>query len=213
MQNNQPSGISLGDFQTGCFVNSIAKTSWSHDIFIDKPISEPADYREALSILYGSTPEDEVTLIINSVGGGLDAAMSVVDGIKQTQAEVVAIITGPCHSAASIIALNSPKVVIMDNAYMMVHTASFGPFGNAPDVKAQTEFTLNQIERIIDSTYTGFLTPEEIQSVKDGKSFWFDAEEIKVRLQNKADHLKALRPLEVADEEVELDCCGGDCHE
>jgi hypothetical protein len=67
----------------------------------------------------------------------------------------------------------------------MIHTASFGSSGNTPTVKAHTDFTVKQCEKLLLDAYEGFLTKAEIEKVLNGIELWFNAEEIKPRLRNR----------------------------
>ncbi len=172
------------------YINSVDKYSKKYNIFLDSDIGEPSDYRDFLTILFNSSNVDEIHIYINCFGGNLDTTLSLVEGIKSSPAKVTAILMGPCHSAASIIALNCDEIVILDNAYAMIHTASMGYSGNVGNIKSHTDFAVNQIEKLITSTYEGFLTPEELDKVKSGSELWFNAKELRKRIKNKYKLLK-----------------------
>ena len=171
------------------YITSIEKTVYRHDVFLDTDIGDPAHYRELLSLLFNCTEDDTVNLFINSHGGQLDTALAIVEGLKTTKAHVVAIIIGACHSAASIITMYCHEVAVLDNAYSMVHTASFGAQGNTGNVKAHTEFTIRQVEKLLNETYEGFLTKEELVKIKSGVEMWFDADEIRKRMVSRVKFL------------------------
>jgi ATP-dependent protease ClpP protease subunit len=167
------------------YINSTAHTVHHHDVFLDTEISEPADYRDLISLLFGATEYDTINIFINSNGGHLDTAMAIVEGIKATQATVTAVIIGACHSAASIISMYCHEVAVLDSAYSMVHTASFGAAGSTGNVAAHTEFTVRQVDKLLTDTYEGFLTKDELVKVKQGVEIWFDAEEIRTRMEHR----------------------------
>lgn len=167
------------------YINSIERTVHHHDVFLDDEISEPSNYRELLALLFNAGEGDSVNIFINSNGGHLDTALAVVEGLKATQADVTAVLIGACHSAASIISMYCHEVAVLDNAYSMIHTASFGAVGNTGNVKAHTEFTVRQVEKLLQDTYEGFLTKEEMQKVKQGVELWFDADEIRKRMESR----------------------------
>ena len=68
---------------------------------------------------------------------------------------------------------------------MMIHTASFGNFGNTTTVKTQTDFTVDQVEKLLDDAYNGFLDKTELKEVKQGIELWFNADDIKKRLKKR----------------------------
>jgi ATP-dependent protease ClpP protease subunit len=171
------------------YISVNERTARHFDVFLDSNIEEPSEYRELLSVLFNATDDDTVNIFINSNGGHLDTALAIVEGLKSTSAHVTAVIIGACHSAASIISMYCHEVAVLDNAYSMVHTASYGTAGNTGNVKAHTEFTTRQVEKLLNDTYEGFLTKEELTKVKQGVELWFDADEIRARMKNRVKHL------------------------
>lgn len=167
------------------YVNTYEHTFKHHDVFLDSDIAEPSEYRELISLLFNSNENDTINLFINSDGGHLDTALAIVEGLKATEARVTAVLIGACHSAASIISMYCHEVAVLDSAYSMIHTASFGAQGNTSNVKSHTEFTVRQVEKLLNNTYDGFLTKEEMAKVKQGVELWFDADEIRKRMTNR----------------------------
>ena len=166
-------------------INTITSSYNTHEVFIDSEIEEPSKYRELVSVLINAGPNDKIHLYINSPGGHLDTAGAIISGILSSQAEVTAFLMGACHSAASLIAMYCHAVHVYDTAYMMVHTASFGSSGNTPTVKAHTDFTIKQCEKLMKDAYEGFLTEDELKKVLNGIELWYNAEEIKPRLKKR----------------------------
>lgn len=175
----------LGQSKQDQYISTSDHVFKHHDVFIDTDIGEPGEYRELISILFNASENDTINIFINSGGGNLDTALAIVEGLKNTAAEVTAIIIGACHSAASIISMYCDRVAVLDNAYSMVHTASFGTAGNTGNVKSYTDFTVRQVERLLHETYEGFLTKDELAKVKDGVELWFDSDEMRRRMNNR----------------------------
>ena len=172
------------------YINSIEKTVHHHDVFLDGDIQEPSNYRELLALLFNAGEEDSINIFINSPGGHLDTALAVVEGLKSTQAHVTAVLIGECHSAASIISMYCHEVAVLDNAYSMIHTASFGAAGSTGNVKAHTEFRVKQVDKLLSDTYEGFLNKEELHRVKQGVELWFDSDEIRKRMESRVKFLQ-----------------------
>ena len=166
-------------------INTIESVYRTHEVFIDSEIEEPSKYRELISVLINAGPDDKVHLFINSNGGHLDTAGAIISGILSSQAEVTAFLMGATHSAASLISMYCHAVHVYDTAYMMIHTASFGSSGNTPTVKAHTDFTIKQCEKLMKDAYEGFLTEDELKKVLNGIELWYNAEEIKPRLKKR----------------------------
>ncbi len=175
----------FGGLLNNVHINTIESAYRTHEVFLDSEIEEPSKYRELISVLINAGPNDKIHLYINSNGGHLDTAGAIISGILSSQAEVTAFLMGATHSAASLIAMYCHAVHVYDTAYMMIHTASFGSSGNTPTVKAHTDFTIKQCEKLMKDAYEGFLTQEEIKKVLNGIELWFNAEEIKPRLKKR----------------------------
>jgi ATP-dependent protease ClpP protease subunit len=145
---------------------------------------------------------DTFNLVINSGGGSAASCGAIVEAIQGTEATVRAVLLGDCHSAASIIALNCDEVIVSDSATMLVHTASFGTAGNTHLVKSYVDFSAKVINKLLDKTYSGFLTPEEMDGVKKGQEVWLDSEEIGKRLENRFNYQKAQAESELKKEKA-----------
>jgi ATP-dependent protease ClpP protease subunit len=186
-------------------INTIETAYRTHEVFLDSEIEEPGKYRELISLLVNASENDKIHIFINSNGGNLDSAGAIISGILASQAEVTAFLMGACHSAASLIAMYCHAVHVFDTAYIMIHTASFGSSGNTPTVKAHTDFTVKQCEKLLLDAYEGFLTKAEIEKVLNGIELWFNAEEIKPRLRKRMEavELQSKREEEKANQITE----------
>lgn len=178
------------------FIRTITQEIKRHDVFLDTNIGEPFIYRDFISLLFNASEEDIVNICINSQGGNLNSAVAIIEGIKHSNANVTGVIMGECYSAASMIALSCHNIIVLDSANMMIHTASFGTAGNTGNVKAYTDFTVNEVEKLIASTYSGFLSKEEIEKVKTGVEIWLSADDIRKRMENRAKYLETLETKE-----------------
>lgn len=194
MNNNIPTIVPIETLvgnQNKDYITTHDIVSRHSDVFLDGEIEDPSQYRGLIALLFSSQENDTINLFINSPGGYADTALAIVEGLKSTNAHVRAILIGACHSAASIISMYCHEVVVLDNAYSMIHTASFGAAGNTSSVKAHTEFTIRQVEKLLNQTYEGFLTKEELSKVKIGVELWFDADEIRKRVASRVKYLQS----------------------
>jgi ATP-dependent protease ClpP protease subunit len=181
----------FGGLLNNVHINTIETVFRTHEVFLDSTIDEPNKYRELISLLVNAGENDKIHLFINSNGGHLDTAGAIISGILSSRAEVTAFLMGATHSAASLISMYCHAVHVYDTAYMMIHTASFGSSGNTPTVKAHTDFTIKQCEKLMIDAYEGFLTPKELEKVLNGLELWFNAEEIKPRLRKRMEAVAA----------------------
>lgn len=75
------------------------------------------------SIQYDCNPLP-ILLFINSNGGEIHAAFSVMDFINSMKIEVHSIVTGLAASAATLISISCHKKYIESNAFMLIHELS-----------------------------------------------------------------------------------------
>lgn len=161
----------------------------THLVFVDDDIGDPALYRDVIHCLATCSENDSVNFLINSNGGRTDSAWQIIEAIKGCRGEVIGTVIGSAYSAASMLACMVPECYIADSAEIMIHTAHYGSIGTVPNVKGQTDFATKQINRLLDICYSGFLTPKEMDELKNGKEFWFDAEEARERMDKRHEFL------------------------
>ena len=185
------------------FIKATKVEANQYEVFLDEDIGEPSEYRELISLLFNASELDSFSFYINTPGGQLNTTMAIIEGIKHCQAEVTGVLMGETHSGGSMIAMYCHNLAVLDSAEMMVHHASFGSYGSAGNVKTHSAFTVKRVEEIIEDAYEGFLTPEEIVEVKKGVELWFNAPEIRERMERRVELLTARA--EAAAEEEESD--------
>jgi len=149
---------------------------------LDEDIKEPSYYRNLIEVLNNATEQDLVVLNINSFGGGLDSAISIIDALRNTRANTLAWISGSAYSAAGLIALSCQNVEVGEFATLMCHNSQYGLGGYTTDIKDRALFEHKMTSKIMQSVYRFFLSPEEIESVLMNKTIWMDSDEIIERL-------------------------------
>lgn len=175
----------------------------SYDIYIDENIREPSYYRQAFHTIKNAREGDRINLILNNGGGRIDTAICFRNLIAETQAEVLAVLEGDTHSAASMIALSAHGVHVKPYASMMIHHASFGTYNTVQNVMDHVNFTSGQTERLIREVYEHFLTPEELDEVVRNREIWLTDKEIGERL----DRMYEARALEAEEEGCDDENC------
>lgn len=94
----------------------------------------------------------EIDLHINSNGGDVFEGQAIHSLLKNHKAKVTAYIDGLAASIASVIAMGADKVVMPENAMMMIHNAWSGMYGNADDFRKMAD-DLDHINDSIVITY------------------------------------------------------------
>lgn len=160
-----------------------------HTVFFDEEIGPPKKYRDLIHQLFQAESHDQFIFMMNSPGGYLTTALAIIEALKATDAMVRAVIIGECHSAASIIAFNCHNIVVTDSAHSLIHTAQYGTEGQTGNVRAHVDFSTKHIKNIIEDTYSGFMSSEEISDLHKGLEFWFDSKQLNKRLNDRMKYL------------------------
>ncbi|ATW58239.1 ATP-dependent Clp protease proteolytic subunit [Pseudomonas phage ventosus] len=176
-----------------------------YTIRLSRSITEADDFEEEFQVLAAAGPQDVVRIIINSDGGSVATALLLCKAISECEAHTVAYIGFMCASSATAIALACDEWEIDDNSSFMLHTATYGAYGKAPEVAVQVKHMDKMISRFVVNTYSGFLSAEEIQAMLDGKDFWFEGEELAQRLTAYVQYRDAMEQAEAVDTQEETE--------
>lgn len=165
-------------------------------VHITGDIRDAEYYTKIFELCLDAGENDIINFFIASNGGDLDGLNVLLEGIRLTDAHVCAILIGPAHSAASILALNCHDIVVTNSATMLTHNIRTGFGGKIADLEAFTNFSRKISNKLIKDTYEAFLNPTELQEVLHGKELWLDSEQIKERLQARMEFLMGGKVLE-----------------
>ena len=107
-------------------------------------LKEVTKKNQIIGITFGIDPPP-VNIYINSEGGCLYSALSIIDIISSNIIPVNTIISGVCMSAATLISLSGHNRYMMPNSYMLIHNISSGFWGKMhefeDEMKNLTELT------------------------------------------------------------------------
>lgn len=183
------------------FVNSMTYNEFI--LHIDEPVLHPSYYRKVSEAISQAKQGDLVRIKLSSPGGRLDGCVVLLDAIAKTEATTQAELIGDCSSAASMIALSCDCIHVGPYSTMNVHTARYGSGGKSPDIVSHVVHMNKVTTNLVKNIYEGFLTETEIDSVLEGKEFFFDAEEILERVQKREEYYEKLEAeLEQPEPEV-----------
>lgn len=119
----------------------------------------------------------DITLFINSPGGSVFDGLAIYNAIRQHPANVTVKVMGVAASAASFIAMAGDKIVMPENAFLMVHNPMGGVFGNAQEMRDWAD-TLDKIAASLIGIYVSRTgkSEDEIKSLLDAET-WLTASE------------------------------------
>lgn len=108
------------------------------------------EFVAALDALPGDT--SEIRLHINSPGGEVFEAVTILNALRRHPANVVAVVDGLAASCASFLAAGADQTVMGGNSQLMIHDAWGACIGNAADMRSLAD-TLDHLSSNIADIY------------------------------------------------------------
>lgn len=134
-----------------------------------------------LLLLSEEDPKRDITLIINSPGGGVHAGMAVYDTMRFIPNDVATLVMGFAASMGQFLlcAGTAGKRYSLPNARIMMHQPSGGVGGTAADIAIQAEnmaYTKKKMQELI-ARHSGQSVERIVEDQRRDR--WFTAEEAK----------------------------------
>ena len=117
--------------------------------------------------------QEYIYLHINSFGGSVFSAFSVIDTIKNMKVPVVSIIEGAAASAATLISVMCDYKIIYQTSYMLIHQLSSGTWGKMNELEDEMENLkelMNSIRKIYKENTN--ITDGEINEILRHDLWW-----------------------------------------
>ena len=119
----------------------------------------------------------QIDVRINAYGGSVSAGLAIVAMLHRIKATTTAYIDGIGASMGSVIPMACDKVVMAENAMLMVHKPLTIAMGNAEDFKKEIEILDKHEEQLINIYMKRFKgTEEEIRDMLANET-WLDAQD------------------------------------
>jgi ATP-dependent protease ClpP protease subunit len=122
----------------------------------------------------------KIKVIIDSVGGDAQVGMSIYNFLKRCEAKIEVEIIGLAGSIASVIAMaaNKGKLRIAKNAFMMIHKAEGGCYGNSDEMRQAADVVDLYTSQIVDiySQRTG-KSVDEINALIAAGDYWMTGDD------------------------------------
>lgn len=150
-------------------------------------VSIIGDYFSAFPLiktLEDAGSKDTIYLNINSDGGDLYTALSIVNAIKRCKGKTVAVCDSAA-SAATIITLACDEVHITPLTEFMIHSVTSGSYGNSKENKQLQQHQDTYFTDIMVKSYYGFMPKSEVIALVDNAdTLWLYGDELEKRFQN-----------------------------
>ncbi len=174
-----------------CFfgdINSESLGEWQKYYPEDKA---PKDVQDFLDQLNGVS---RINVHINSGGGSVFGGIAIYNILKRHNAEITVYVEGLAASIASVIAMAGDRIIIPENAQMMIHKPSSITWGNADDMRKEADI-LDGCQKVILNTYMQHtkegITSEQINALIDAETWkngkeWQEFFDVEVSEKNSA---------------------------
>ncbi len=164
-------------------------------------VSDHLDQIEAIN----AACEDDVIEVycMNCPGGSADTIIALLNALACTDAHTVCIIEGHNASAGTMPAMVTNEVHIGKYASFMLHSVSGGVIGSMKNTAEAAKFYERQYAAFIEEVYQGFVSPDELSLIHNGREIYLSAEDIAQRLESRQEFLRAKYEAENAELEPE----------
>jgi ATP-dependent Clp protease, protease subunit len=164
--------------------------------YLTGEIGYPELYTDMVHRIKSASPGDTIFLNLNTSGGNLVTGVQLINAIHSSQAKIVTVLEGECHSLGTLIFLCGDELVVNDNCIMMFHHLSGGFRGKGQEMVAQLDATVKWFISMCRTIYPPFLTTVEIDNILLGQDLWLDSTQIRARLDKmvKQDELEHKKP-------------------
>ena len=174
-------------------IHAIPNAGHKFIVSITDDFDEPRYYDEVVALLASAGEDDTIIWNINSKGGFVDTLQMLLGWKAMCQAKQVHVLCGDASSCASAFFLSeADEYIVSEGATLFIHEFQVGNRGTNSNVVRRVEHTTKENERFVRETYKDFLDESkgEIDEVLRGVEFYFNADEIRKRLQ-KREEIKA----------------------
>jgi ATP-dependent protease ClpP protease subunit len=146
---------------------------------------------------------EQIILRINSPGGEIFEATSILNSFRAHKATVTAVVDGLAASAASFIAAGCDETVMSPGSQMMIHSPLTFTYGQAKDLR-KTADILDNLERSIIDIYQEKAGEKDWKSLLDAETWMTPAEAVALGLADRVGVVQDAGPTESVGGEDEL---------
>ena len=175
--------------------------------FTEEGIGGVSQHIEELEAIRSAGPNDILEIhVADNPGGSAGTIVTIIHALLSTPAHTVCILNGNSASAATFIPLVCAETIVGPYATMMCHSCAGGSGGIMANQERSATFFAKHYSELMDDIYSNFLSPTELDDLKKGLEIYMDAEEIKRRLEIRAELLSEECDCEECSEECDDTC-------
>lgn len=169
------------DYEHGLFapfeVTADRSTAMHFNIYLYGVIEDASQFIGAQEVLRAAGDGDLVEVHLSTPGGSMDATDTFIQAMHECEGRVIVRATGGVHSCGSIILMHANEFTLSQNFNMLIHNGFTGTAGDLNKFAAAAKHNIEYMTAVLREVYEGFLTPEELDAMIEGKDFWLDGKE------------------------------------
>lgn len=146
---------------------------------VGRSVSGMIQFYNQMDRQLGIAPEDRqpIKLYVDSNGGNVFAALSIIDAIELSETPVYTINTGTAFSAGCLILVAGHKRFAYPNSTFLIHEGSTGAYHDAGKFRNYAHFYEQMLDRTKDLLLSKTKITEEQYNEKRNDDWWFFPEE------------------------------------
>lgn len=136
-------------------------------------------YPESIKNFLDEVGDRDLNIYINSGGGSVFAGVAIYNMLKRHKGYKTVHVDGLAASIASVIAMAGDKIIIPNNAWLMIHKPWVATYGNADELRQVSE-TLDKLQEGIINIYKEKLKDRvDISTIEEmvNKETWLTGED------------------------------------
>jgi ATP-dependent protease ClpP protease subunit len=157
-------------------ITATENASTHYKVFLTDEIKEPSYYDELIELLDSTSDNDIVHYRINSGGGDLYSAVSILNGNTSSSAFISCDCDGMIASGATMVMMSCSQITLKPFSMYMFHSAR-GTLGFQADSVQNSYYSVNRhnMGNLYWTVYKDILTQDELKSMIDADlHIWLD---------------------------------------
>lgn len=179
MKNNFPPSIPPMEVPKFLEQRSFISQFRTEEFYIFGSIESCEHYVDMITFLENAVDGEIAKIYLNTPGGHLDTAISLIHSIQNTQATVIVIAHGQVASAGTMLFFACQNRIVMPYSHFMFHDGSYG--GAEQKFNEHVKYaaaTHNLYKTMAYDFYCPYFSEDEVKEILEGKDVYLTANEM-----------------------------------
>lgn len=155
-----------------------------YTIYFFHDFDDSIKYRSYFEVFEKAKAEDEIIIYFDSPGGYVSTLNMFLNAIKDCKCKNITARVNYAASAAAIMTLACPNIILNHCSTLMLHTASmYGLDGKTQELESTLDHYIENYRRMFIPYLKRIMSDQEIEEMFNGKDFRFNELEVIKRLK------------------------------